>query len=81
MDNITIITAKYYDHYRIGVVSVYGDDWHFCLTEDGQLLLSKTVAGEYGSAESMWLSTEVETEIYNAIKMDMVEEDYLNPRY
>lgn len=81
MDNITIITAKYYDHYRIGVVSVYGDDWYFCLTEDRRLLLSKTEAGEYDSAGSMGLSAEVETEIYNAIKMDMAEEDYLKPVY
>lgn len=80
MHNITIITARYYDHYRKGVVSVYGDDWYFCLTEDRRLLLSKTVAGEYGSAESMGLSADVEAGIYDAIKMDMAEEDYLNPR-
>ena len=53
MDNVTVTAARNYDHYRIGVVSVYGDDWYFCLTEDRRLLLSKTEAGEYGNAESM----------------------------
>jgi len=42
--------------------------------------LSKTEAGEYGNAESMGLSADVEAGIYDAIKMDMAEEDYLNPR-
>ena len=42
MDNVTVTAARNYDHYRIGVVSVYGDDWYFCLTEDRRLLLSKT---------------------------------------
>lgn len=80
MDNVTVTAARNYDHYRIGVVSVYGDDWYFCLTEDRRLLLSKTEAGEYGNAESMGLSADVEAGIYDAIKMDMGEEDYLNPR-
>ena len=72
MDNVTVTAARNYDHYRIGVVSVYGDDWYFCLTEDRRLL--------YGNAESMGLSADVEAGIYDAIKMDMAEEDYLNPR-
>lgn len=80
MDNVTVTAARNYDHCRIGVVSVYGDDWYFCLTEDRRLLLSKTEAGEYGNAESMGLSADVEAGIYDAIKMDMAEEDYLNPR-
>ena len=80
MDNVTVTAARNYDNYRIGVVSVYGDDWYFCLTEDRRLLLSKTEAGEYGNAESMGLSADVEAGIYDAIKMDMAEEDYLNPR-
>lgn len=33
-----------------------------------------------GNAESMGLSADVEAGIYDAIKMDMAEEDYLNPR-
>lgn len=81
MDNITITTARNYDHYRIGVVSVCGDNLYFCLTGDRRLLLSKTEAGEYGSAESMGLSADVEAGICDAIKLDMAEEDYLNPRY
>jgi len=79
MDNVTVTTARNYDHYRIGVVSVCGDDLYFCLTEDRRLLLSKTEAGEYGSAKTIGLPAEVEAGIYGAIKMDMAEEDYLNP--
>ena len=54
MDNVTVTAARNYDHYRIGVVSVYGDDWYFCLTEDRRLLLSKTEAGEYRAMPRAW---------------------------
>ena len=43
-------------------------------------MLSKIEAGEYGSAKTIGLPAEVEAGIYDAIKMDMAEEDYLNPR-
>jgi len=75
---VKLLSARNYDHDRIGTVIVGEEALDFRLEQSGSLLVSND-SERFVDIKKMGLPKEIQIKIKDTIKLDMAEEEYLAP--
>lgn len=75
---VKLLSARNYDHDRIGTVIVGEEALDFRLEQNGKLLIAND-SERFANIKEIGLSKETQIKIRDTIKLDMGEEEYLAP--